>query len=66
MLSLEIIRKAEAEFGECVQDYFGRSILDEIFSPIVMELCALEQLNENIQAEIREIDKRAAEARSLI
>jgi len=66
MLSLEVIRRAEAEFGECVRDDFGRSILNDIFSPIIMELCALERLNEDIQMEISEIDKRAAEARALI
>ena len=65
MQSLEIIRRAEAEFGECVRDDFGRSILDAVFSPIIMELCALEQLNEDIRAEINEIDKRTMEAMSL-
>jgi len=66
MMSLEIIRRAEAEFSDCVRGSFSRSILNDIFSPIIMELGALEQLDENIQAEMQEIDKRAAEARSLI
>ena len=66
MQSLEIIRRAEAEFEECVRDNFGRSILDAVFSPIIMELCALEQLNEDISMEINQIDKRTMEALSLI
>jgi hypothetical protein len=66
MHSLELIRNARAAFGETALDDFGRSILEEVFSPIIMELCALEQLDEDIGREISDIDKRTEEACSLM
>jgi hypothetical protein len=66
MMSLDALRMAEAVFRNTVQDDFGRSILEKVFSPIVLELCALEQLDEETQSILCEIDRRAEEARLIV
>ena len=66
MLSLEGIYNAEESFRDSVRDDFGRSILEDVFSPIIHELCALEQLQEKIRMETNEINRRMEEARAII
>ncbi len=52
-------------FLENVRDYFGQSITDEVFSPIVKDISGLIQVGEYFQSKALELDQIHEEIRNI-
>jgi len=63
---IQNLKKVEYIFKENIRDSFGMSVANEIFSPLLVELISLEQLEEEVHLKLIEIDTLLIEAQSII
>lgn len=59
------ISHSKFHFQSNVQDQFGQSIINDIYDPILNEVSALEQMEEESERQISDINKLLEEARSI-
>lgn len=52
-------------FNDSVKDEFGRSILSDVFEPILQDISCLQDLDEYFQKRTMEIDQLTDELRSI-
>lgn len=54
------------KFSDTVRDQFGKSIISEIFEPMLQEISGLQHVEEFFRARAAEIDRTIEETRDLI
>jgi hypothetical protein len=54
-----------SKFSDTVRDQFGRSIVTDVFAPMLQEISGLQQVGELFQSRVAEIEQITGELRSI-